>query len=131
MTTQIKIADGNRLSFEGDRLATVEEYEMGDRCIGSVFEALQPGEQVELQEGVFTLDDELDLVKMKTVSVEKDELIQDWTGREYEKASDLIDWGYQIFESSALGMEGVLYWSNDDRPSKKTDEPVSLQLKYC
>ena len=61
--TKITIADNNRLSFDGDRLATKEEYMLGDRCVGSIFEALEPGEAIELQEGVFRLDEDLDPIE--------------------------------------------------------------------
>lgn len=44
-------------------LATKEEYELGDRCVGSIFEALEPGEHIKLADGYFVLDDELDLVQ--------------------------------------------------------------------
>lgn len=50
------------LSFNGQELASVNEYQLGDRCVGSIFEALEPGERVELEEGVFELDEDLDLV---------------------------------------------------------------------
>lgn len=43
-------------------LATKQQYELGDRCVGSIFEALEPKEIIELVEGLFVLDDELDLV---------------------------------------------------------------------
>ena len=43
-----------------DRLATVDEYMQADRCVGSVFEALQPGQAVILAEGEFQLDKDLD-----------------------------------------------------------------------
>ena len=32
-----------------------------DRCVGSIFESLHPGEFIELAEGVFLLDEDLDL----------------------------------------------------------------------
>jgi hypothetical protein len=44
-------------------LATKKEYELADRCIGSVFEALSPEENIQLQDGYFVLDNELDLVQ--------------------------------------------------------------------
>lgn len=54
-------SDNGFLNFSTGRLATQEEYELGDRCTGSIFEALQPGESVVLQEGIFELDKDLDL----------------------------------------------------------------------
>jgi hypothetical protein len=48
---------------DGFPLATKEEYESGDRCVGSVFEALSPEEHIQLEDGYFVLDDELDLVQ--------------------------------------------------------------------
>ena len=56
--------DGETLCFhEGDRLATISEFNSYDRSVGSIFEALQPGEVVELAEGQFRLDDDLDLTQ--------------------------------------------------------------------
>ena len=60
--TQIFSVDGT-LTFDGDRLATKEEYELADRCVGSIFDALKEGENVELSNGYFILDDDLDLVQ--------------------------------------------------------------------
>lgn len=51
------------LCWEGDRLATREEYESADRCVGSIFEALSPGENIQLFDGYFILDEELDLIQ--------------------------------------------------------------------
>lgn len=50
--------DGNPLP-----LATKNEYELGDRAVGSIFEALEPEEHVKLADGYFVLDDELDLIQ--------------------------------------------------------------------
>lgn len=61
MATQIFFKDG-LLNFDGSLLATKEQYQSGDRCVGSVFESLNEGEKVQLQEGVFELDEDLDLV---------------------------------------------------------------------
>jgi hypothetical protein len=47
---------------EGIRLATKEELLDIDRCPGSIWEALEPGEDIELAEGIFKLDEELDLI---------------------------------------------------------------------
>lgn len=44
-------------------LATVEDYKAADKTPGSIFEALEPGENVRLQDGYFVLDDDLDLVQ--------------------------------------------------------------------
>jgi hypothetical protein len=41
-------------------LATKEEYGLADRAVGSIFEALAPNEAIELAEGVFVLDEDLD-----------------------------------------------------------------------
>lgn len=60
MATKIYCNNG-LLSFDGEALATSEEYALADRCIGSIFEALEPGEEVELADGQFTLDEDLDL----------------------------------------------------------------------
>ncbi|QLE46421.1 hypothetical protein FD723_40125 (plasmid) [Nostoc sp. C052] len=56
-------SDNTTLSFSGEKLATREEYELADRCVGSVFATLQPGENVKLEDGCFILDDDLDLVQ--------------------------------------------------------------------
>lgn len=56
---EIFIDDGV-LSFTGSQIASVDEYMEADRCVGSVFEALNPGEQIELIEGIFILDKDLD-----------------------------------------------------------------------
>lgn len=45
------------------RLATADEYSNYSRDIGSIFDALEPNETIELSEGLFVLDDELDLIK--------------------------------------------------------------------
>ena len=45
-------------------LATKDEYESADRCVGSIFdEALQPGENIHLADGYFILNDDLDLIQ--------------------------------------------------------------------
>lgn len=53
------------ISSEGEenQLATREQYESGDRDVGSVFESLNPKENIHLLDGYFVLDDELDLVQ--------------------------------------------------------------------
>jgi hypothetical protein len=54
------------LAFEGENLATLQDYLLADRCEGSIFEALQPGEVIKLSDGessgLFELDEELDLI---------------------------------------------------------------------
>jgi hypothetical protein len=62
MATKIFIKDG-ALNFNAGDLATIKDYETADRCVGSIFEALKEGEEIELKEGVFALDDELDIIK--------------------------------------------------------------------
>lgn len=42
-------------------LADRDQYNQVDRCTGSIFEALEPGEIIELAEGFFQLDSDLDL----------------------------------------------------------------------
>lgn len=49
--------------YQSNRLATREEYEAADRSIGSIFEALKPGENIQLADGYFVLDDDLDLIQ--------------------------------------------------------------------
>lgn len=51
--------------YEADHLATLEEFSSADRCTGSIFEALEPGEGVLLQEGLFVLDLDLDPVPLQ------------------------------------------------------------------
>ena len=68
--TSIYSNDGT-LSFSGELLATVKEYEQADRCAGSVFEALEPEEIIELSiggggSGFYELDYDLDLIKDHT-----------------------------------------------------------------
>lgn len=58
--TRIYSSDSG-LSFIGDRLATRKEYELADRCEGSIFESLNPSENIQLEDGYFILDEELDL----------------------------------------------------------------------
>lgn len=59
--TQI-FSDDGFLSFNGEVLASSQEYELADRCEGSIFEALEPKELIELSDGEFILDQDLDLV---------------------------------------------------------------------
>lgn len=55
-------SDNRFLNFSRTaRLATKQEFLESDRCSGSVFEALEPGESIQLAEGVFTLDEDLDI----------------------------------------------------------------------
>jgi hypothetical protein len=57
--TEIKISEDG-LGWDGERLATLEEYLSGSRDIGSIFEALSAGEVIALDEGSFVLDEDLD-----------------------------------------------------------------------
>ena len=58
MPTEIFIdLESSGLSWEGDRLATKHEFDLADRCVGSIFEALEIGEEVKLAEGIFKLDE--------------------------------------------------------------------------
>jgi hypothetical protein len=61
-TTKI-FSDVGLLAFNGKYLATRYEYELADRCVGSIFEVLNPQEKIEIQEGVFTLDEDLELIE--------------------------------------------------------------------
>ena len=62
------------LSFGGEVLATVKDFEQADRCAGSVFEALEPEEIIELSigcggvSGFYELDYDLDLIRDHTFS---------------------------------------------------------------
>ncbi len=60
--TQI-LSDNGFLNFSTGALASREEYGTADRCVGSIFEALRPGESIQLKEGYFVLNDDLDLVQ--------------------------------------------------------------------
>ena len=60
--TQI-FSDNGILVLDGEQLATKEEYEFADRCVGSIFESLRPGENIQLFNGYFILDDNLDLIQ--------------------------------------------------------------------
>lgn len=60
--TQIFVCDGV-LSWDGEQLASRDDYEAADRCIGSIFESLHPGENIQLSDGYYILDDDLDLVQ--------------------------------------------------------------------
>lgn len=57
----IKIDPNGALSFDGDRLATVQEYVLSDRSIASIFCLLSPSQWIELAEGIFQLDLHLNL----------------------------------------------------------------------
>ena len=59
---EIKYSDEYGLGFDGDRLATVDEYNQCGRDVGSIFEALEPGEVVLLSDGDYVLDADLDPV---------------------------------------------------------------------
>lgn len=60
MTTTIYNVNGT-LAFNGDQVASVKEYMEADRCVGSIFEVLEAGEEVILQEGTFIIDEDLDV----------------------------------------------------------------------
>lgn len=51
------------LNFSHGKLASVEEYKSEPRDVGTIFEALEEGDKVVLQEGIFVLDKDLDLVE--------------------------------------------------------------------
>jgi hypothetical protein len=65
------------LAFEGEPLATLQDYCRADRCEGSIFEALKPGDVVELlfldcylmkkQKKLMELDEDLDLIHSDSV----------------------------------------------------------------
>lgn len=64
MVTKILNRDGFLNPSEGVH-ATKEDYEAADRCVGSIFEALEPGEIVSLVDGLFKLDSDLDLTPLE------------------------------------------------------------------
>jgi hypothetical protein len=51
------------LGLDGKRLATIFEYMLADRCVGSIFEGLHPGQKIILAEGEFELDEDLDPIQ--------------------------------------------------------------------
>lgn len=63
--TPIYANESGFLNFGDGGLATKEQYELCDRSPGSVFEALAPGENVLFSDGVYQLDEELDLVPIQ------------------------------------------------------------------
>ena len=50
------------IGWDGRKLATRKEYEMADRCVGSIFDDLHPGENVQLSDGYYILDEDLNLI---------------------------------------------------------------------
>ena len=54
--------ESGALRWEGNHLASLREFELADRCVGSIFEVLKPGEVISLAEGKFILDRDLDLI---------------------------------------------------------------------
>jgi hypothetical protein len=57
-------SDKELLTFnETKKLATKQEYETADRCIGSIFEVLKEGENIKLDDGYFILNQDLDLIQ--------------------------------------------------------------------
>lgn len=65
------------LTWAGDRLASLEEFRSADRCVGSIFEAQEPGEGLILQEGLFVLDKDLDVLSFQEFA---DDLYMDAPG---------------------------------------------------
>lgn len=62
--TPIYAEESGFLDFGEGRLATKEEFELCDRSPGSVFEALDPGDNVLFEDGVYQLDEDLDLISI-------------------------------------------------------------------
>ncbi|HEY9824887.1 MAG TPA: hypothetical protein V6D19_05525 [Stenomitos sp.] len=54
------------LNFDDGELASKEQYRLADRSVGSIFESLNPGEEIELVEGNFVLDEDLDILLNQT-----------------------------------------------------------------
>lgn len=79
------------LSFSGEVLATFQEYDQADRCVGSIFEALEPYEMVEvIHNGVpsiFEIDEDLNLINHDP----KDSDEQSWYERASHRPGDLED----------------------------------------
>ena len=82
--TKIYSNDGT-LSFSGKILATVAEYTMGDRSIGSIFEGLEPRELIEITlQGlphIYEIDSDLDVI----------DLPNEWYERTDRRPGDLED----------------------------------------
>lgn len=60
------------LAFEGESLATLQDYRLADRCEGSIFEAIHPGEVVALLdetlgERLLEIDADLELIDSDTM----------------------------------------------------------------
>lgn len=61
--TSIYCQDGTLCWDSEYPLATIDQYMFADQCSGSVFEALAIGEYVELEEGIFQLNENLEPIK--------------------------------------------------------------------
>jgi hypothetical protein len=61
--------------FGEEVLASRKNYETADRCVGSVFESLTPGERVRLADGEYILDQDLDLVPLRSPMMKREELM--------------------------------------------------------
>jgi len=95
--------DGGLTFEQGERLATKAEYELGDRCVGSIYEALDPYERVRLAEGLFRLDFNLDLLPLRYFSFRTDgaltdDVVQAYTLEEARGQADVRSGGnYHYF----------------------------------
>jgi hypothetical protein len=68
-------------------LATKEEYGLTDRAVGSIFEALSPNDAIELAEGIFVLDDDLDPQPETDVHETVLESAKEWGEQKYSQDS--------------------------------------------
>jgi hypothetical protein len=91
MKKATQIFNSGLLSFTGEVLASSVEYGLADRCIGSIFEALEAKELVELSDGQFIIDESLDL-SLKFVGYSKygHESWQDLVSGEIKSSWDLV-----------------------------------------
>jgi hypothetical protein len=111
------------LSFHGDTLATKQQYELADRCVGSVFEALNPKELILLEEGQFLLDPDLDLIGIQDVlktRVNKPSQTPVPEGCSRIWFSDGISVGSGFYDcpNQLLGEASSYFWEDEEEPRR-------------
>lgn len=66
MLTEVYISETGALGWDAaGRRASLSDFSGSSRDVGSIFEALKPGEGILLQEGVFVLDGDLDPIALR------------------------------------------------------------------
>jgi len=91
------------LGLEGEQLATINEYMTADRCVGSLFEGLNPGQKIFLAEGVFVLDEDLDPVLLVEYS---------WFLGYEDGIEEYLVPGYGRMDSYQIRAKGWKFWSD-------------------